>query len=419
MSRRLAIRMFMLFILFTVGACWVYADQIVDFSHIPEIDNGPSPEGGTIRIELEELWRAGGDDDDYFFGAIGDCLLDENGNFYFLDRQLCEVSVYSPTGERLRTLSGQGEGPGEITDPMDIFFYPGGDVGITHRAAGEVTRLSRDGTPQTSYHLSSSKGEPLAHVRIRQVNVSGENFVLCAHQRRRTDTLNDTERFLSIFSPTGVEGIKLINNTKQGFNFEELSYHEGNTYFVDRSGWTTDARGRIYIAPERNRYLIHVFNPDGTALRAITREFTPPLRTEAEKQKITDGQTLDINGGQIQLNTEIEEREAAIVKLRIDRDGLLWVKHSHSKRDQTGGAFLTYDRFSPEGRFIDQVEIICQGDPKQDQLHCLSNDYFIMLRGIVGAFDSFTANFNSDSEEDQPDELDEPRPLEVICYRRK
>ncbi|MFC1572921.1 hypothetical protein ACFL6M_04905 [Candidatus Eisenbacteria bacterium] len=396
----------------------VVAGQLVDFSAVPRTDNGASPAGPIVRIELEELWRAGGDNDDDFFGVIGDCLRDEAGNFYLLDRQLCEISVYSPTGKRLRTMSGQGEGPGEVDDPNDFLFMPDGSLGIVHRAPGEIVRLDPDGTPLSSYRLSNENGEPLGHVRLRQANVSGENLVICANKRRRSNKLSDHERFLSIFSGAGVEGLKLINNTKQGFDFEERSYTERYIYFVDRGGWTTDAAGRIYIAPERNQYLIQIFNPDGSPLRAITREFTSPLRSSEEKKKVEAGLTMTFNGEQVKLDADIEQRQQTISKLRVDSDGIIWVQHSRSKLDLDDGVFIRYDRFDLKGQFVDQVEIHCAGDSVQDQLHCLSGDYFILLRGITSAYDAYYAEFNAPEETTAEDDGD-IEPLEVVCLRRK
>jgi hypothetical protein len=68
-------------------------------------------------VQLEELWRVGGEDGELLFGAIVGTTTDPDGNVYLLDHHLKHVEVISPDGEHLRTLSGEGDGPGEIRNP--------------------------------------------------------------------------------------------------------------------------------------------------------------------------------------------------------------------------------------------------------------------------------------------------------------
>jgi len=78
------------------------------------IADGP-PEQGTVSLELEEMWRVGGEDGEPLFGRILDVLADPAGNILILDNQLCQVVVLSPDGEHLLDQGGPGEGPGEPT----------------------------------------------------------------------------------------------------------------------------------------------------------------------------------------------------------------------------------------------------------------------------------------------------------------
>ncbi|MCH7549062.1 MAG: DUF1800 family protein [Candidatus Krumholzibacteriota bacterium] len=80
------------------------------------IENPESPVE-EVRIELEELWRRGGEDDDILFGRVGQVLSDKSGEIYLLDTQLSEIVVLSASGEYLRTIGREGEGPGEFERP--------------------------------------------------------------------------------------------------------------------------------------------------------------------------------------------------------------------------------------------------------------------------------------------------------------
>ena len=61
------------------------------------------------RIEMQELWRLGGesDDENEFFGVIADIQIDKDGNVYLLDGQLNVVKV---TLVRISVLTKRGNG---------------------------------------------------------------------------------------------------------------------------------------------------------------------------------------------------------------------------------------------------------------------------------------------------------------------
>ena len=122
------------------------ADQ-ADNLDVPVIHNPAAPPGGVEVVQLEEMWRAGGEDGDEIFGKIFRADADEQGNVYLVDTQLSEVPVFSPDGERIKTLSREGEGPGETREPVDMLLLPDGSVGILQRFPGKVVRIDRDGTP--------------------------------------------------------------------------------------------------------------------------------------------------------------------------------------------------------------------------------------------------------------------------------
>lgn len=102
------------------------ASEEIMVDGIPHVRNGEVPREGTVTLTPQELWRAGGEEDEHFFGVISAALADSAGNIYLLDRQLSEVAVYSSDGRFLRTLSREGEGPGEVRRPVDMLWMPTG-----------------------------------------------------------------------------------------------------------------------------------------------------------------------------------------------------------------------------------------------------------------------------------------------------
>ena len=99
-------------------------------------------------MELEEIWRIGGEDDeDVLLGIITRALVDEEDNIYLLDQQLSEVQVFSSDGEYMKTLGREGSGPGEVTRPGDFLFMPDGTLGLVQIFPGKIVKVDLNGVP--------------------------------------------------------------------------------------------------------------------------------------------------------------------------------------------------------------------------------------------------------------------------------
>ena len=127
------------------------AGETVLVDGIPHVMNPATPRDGVQTLDLQEQWRTGGEDDEIFFGVVTNAISDDEGNIYLLDMQLSEVQVYSPAGEQFKTLSREGEGPGEIQRPADLLFMPDGSLGIVQMFPGKVVKIDLDGNPAGSF----------------------------------------------------------------------------------------------------------------------------------------------------------------------------------------------------------------------------------------------------------------------------
>ena len=146
----------------------------------PHRENSDAPRDGVVTYRLDEQWRVGGlDDEENLFGVITQVLTDDDGNVYLLDQQLSEVAVLSPEGERIATLSREGDGPGESRRPNDMFFLPDGNIGMIQIFPGKIVQIDREGNPAGNFPFQS--GDPTAgagfSVLVRGKSLGG-NIVL-------------------------------------------------------------------------------------------------------------------------------------------------------------------------------------------------------------------------------------------------
>ncbi len=120
--------------------------EVVD--GVPHVMNGRTPTGGVQALRMNELWRVGGEDDEeILFGLTPKACADGKGQVYVLDSQLSQVLVFTPDGEFSHTLYGEGDGPGEVRQPRDMFVLEDGRVGALQSFPGTTVLLDDKGLP--------------------------------------------------------------------------------------------------------------------------------------------------------------------------------------------------------------------------------------------------------------------------------
>jgi len=160
---------------------------------------------------------------------------------------------------------------------------------------------------------------------------------------------------------------------------------EKKNYFPSHERWDIDDQGRVLAAAERNEYLINVYAKDGPLAFSFGRDYQPWKRTGKQKQKIRDALTVIRDGERIEIETVVEDNDAAIAELHVLTNGEIWVLTSRSQREQAEGILLEFDVFDAEGAFIRQVALAMEGDPDEDRLFFLGDDRLALVRGAVQA----------------------------------
>ena len=76
-------------------------------------------------LQLEEIWRIGGEEDqENLLGVVDKVLADDEGNVYLLDIQLTEVQVFSPKVSICTAWAGPAKGRGKSGAPPTWCFCP-------------------------------------------------------------------------------------------------------------------------------------------------------------------------------------------------------------------------------------------------------------------------------------------------------
>lgn len=380
---------------------------------VPHVRNGAAPAGGSEDLQLEEIWRVGGDDDeDVLLGIVTRVLLDAKGNLYLLDQQLSEVKVFSPAGELLRTLGRQGDGPGEVSNPGDVVLMPDGTIGLVQIFPGKIVKLKQDGTPAGDFNPDTGAATAGGFLALVNCRGAGGNLVLSGIRISMDQATGKQTRnyFVRRYGADGKQLAEYIDKEvtwdfSAGFKFREID----NDFIWWRMDVAPD--GRLIVCEPRYDYALSVYAPDGRLEKVIDREYESWPRNALVRERyqgIMEAQLRQFPPGTAM---EVEDREQDVEDLRVAADGTIWVLPSRQMFEPAPGTFATYDVFTPDGRFARQVRVHCPGDPSRDRLIFAGDDRVIQ---VTGFWDAVMAASGGGGKDDA-----EAVPMEVICYRMK
>lgn len=378
---------------------------------VETIDNPAEPAGGLVKITPTELWRVGGEDDEIFFGTVGAVRMAADGSLYVLDSQLSQAQVYSPTGEYLRSMGAEGDGPGEFRNPNDMFLAGDGNLCVLQGFPGKIVELTPEGLPAGVNSYSYGEGNPGQFTVLIRGLADGPGLLLGGIRMSfGGGSLSNQTYFLSRCDRQGKQTQALVEKPV-AIDYADLEMNEGNSDFPwSRMGVGND--GRIFVGIPRNEYAISVFSPDGTLERVIRRSYKSVVRTEEEKQVARRIQkAIGANYPTPVKRIVVEDTVPDISQMHVMADGRLWIETGAGSRDVPDGCWLVLDVFSPEGRFEKQVALTGDHDGTRDSFTLLPDGRCVVVTGALDAW------LNQMGAVEETVDENEGHTLEIICYQ--
>jgi len=373
---------------------------------VTTVTNPETPAFGELQQEMEELWRRGGDDDEeIFFGTISEFLHDTDGNIYLLDGQLSEIQVFDPSGELLRTVGRQGEGPGEFQNGADMFWAPNGQIGVVQAWPGKVVMITPDGDPGLTFALPYRGGGGFQSV-TRGAG-AGDRMVLAGTAWARDGEQQMQFAYLKAYDTAGNELAHFVETSRET-NFGNYEFIE-EEYVDFQRRWAVAPDGRVAAALSFDDYRLTVWNPDGSVDRIIERPDYPEIkRTGDEKdrfQSIYDAFTRWNRGSTFRVSDHFQ----AVEQIFFREDGTLWVQSGAQRWRAADGVFTSFDVYDPEGRFLQRVDLIADADPKEDGLFFAGDRAYV----VTDLFNALVARMGGDNNEDVDLEAE---PVTVVSF---
>jgi hypothetical protein len=375
-----------------------------------QVMNPANAAKGSETLELKELWRVGGyDDEEVLFGVITDIIAGRDGNFYMLDSQLNEVQVYSPGGEYLRTIGREGEGPGEFRGAFNIALLPNGNIGVLQAFPGKIVALTPGGEPADDFQLAANE-EDAGFKMLFLARNAGDQLAVVYALTQPSESGFTQRNVASLFDSEGGNE-RQLHSQDASMNAADAVFAE-TEWDVFRNRWTSGSDGRVYSAVNFGEYNINVWNPDGKLSHVIHREYSTHKRSAEQSERVLEiyeGFTRQIPFPNIKYT--IEPNWNPIQTINALDDGTLWVQTSRGAWDVGEGELGGFDVFDKDGKLVRQVVLKGQGNPQADGYFFVKDRLFV----VTDWLDALMALQGGAGAAEDADE--EAAPMEIICYQ--
>lgn len=367
------------------------------------IRNTETPQTVPGNFALTELWRRGGDDDDLIFGITGRIITDNASQTYVLDTQLSVIHVFNIAGEHIRIIGGEGDGPGEFRLAGDLFFTPGGNVGVAQLWPSKILQMTPGGDPLSSLAMPTLGGIQLT---VSMARLAGDHLVIGGNVSKKDAEVLIRTTFIRSLAESGDASVAYFEMDNV-VDMSKLTFLETD---IDGVGthWALGNDGRVYCPTSWDKYLVTVWNADGTRNRIIEKEYKPLTRTRDDHDRLSRTTTMWINGHEASFETQKYSRTVRDVYPRPD--GSLWVLSDRGSRVRADGFIAQFDEFDAQGRFVRMVNLSGDADLFEDGFY-INDDFVYIVKGLTAAKTSLHA---ADEEQGAEAEADA---LMVVCYR--
>jgi hypothetical protein len=374
---------------------------------VVNVTNPATPADGKSTLTPQELWRAGGDDDEeIIFGVLSDVAVDAQGNLYALDAQLSQISVFDRDGNFLRTIGREGEGPGEFRRAGQLFVTPEGKIGVAQMMPGRIVLLTPDGKPGGTFPMPEVAGGGMQ--MLWDVGAAGRSVVVGLGSFAQNDNKLTRTSALQILSPDGTVRGKLAEKSSvddmANMNFDEKT--------ARRPVWSASADGKIFVNDAFDAYEIKYYGADATLARVATREYTHRARSKEEMEENKPRMMMRGDRGNRTFESKASPTDPDVLAMFAREDGTLWVLSSKGARDLPKGTLARFDVFDASGHFVREVTVQGDGGYAQDGI-VLVDDRLVVLKGLRSAQRAMYAAMDPNAKQSD----DDAEPMSIVCYR--
>lgn len=363
-----------------------------------------------VTLEFEEQWRTDPYSDEYLMGNINDVVVDDEGNFYFLDSQLQEVFKFDAEGHYLATVAHEGEGPGELSQTWQIDYWPPDALILPRAFPPKIIRLAEDGTPLEELHIYRHEGDD-TQASVGTVRAAGDRAVVGGSLFSFSEDGASSTRWIGVIDREG-RVLHEFDSRQQEISSDPLHqvFDEGEEFWA-WNRWTVSPEGAVFCAPDREQWTIERYDLEGDLVATFRRDIEARPRTDDEIVELKDSRTFVFNGQKAETTYKLLDTEPPIDQLAFV-DGHLWVWHNPADGTLPDGVWRRASVLTPDGELVEEVDLAVDYDPDLDDVRILPDGRVMVIENGVAANQAALAAFGLEQDES----LADAEPAEIVIY---
>lgn len=242
--------------------------------------------GMKMRMVFEEELSIGAaeGDENYMFGSQVYLNADDEGHFYVTDWDRKAVKKYDSDGRYLKSIGGEGQGPGEFQNITKVMFDFEGNIYLNDVAQYRISFLSKEGNYLRQIKVPSS---------FEMVTINSKGFFIAQITDIKEEEFNQkSDRVIGLFDNKFnlVKEFIRIHEVFRGLSrrdensiAEFFANHLSDTAFKPDVSYVLDKKDFIYLGYPEN-YEIKVYSPEGKLIKIIQRDYEPLKINEKQKE---------------------------------------------------------------------------------------------------------------------------------------
>ncbi len=237
------------------------------------------------------------------FGRIASVAFDADGYLFILDSRAGHIVVIDPAGEFVRTISSEGEGPGELRRPSSLIMFRDGRVGVRDFGNQGVALFSREGDFLETFRIDQDGATPSGSLRAMpdhsliaassRVSFSPEGVMEREERRPITRFRLDGTRDLFYEAWAGLPAETRVDEAEAGN--VQIQVEAGEAFPLPLQVAVL-RDGRVAIADSIG-YRVKLLDPSGTVVSTLERSVPPVVVTPAIEQAERERRLANLEAG--------------------------------------------------------------------------------------------------------------------------
>jgi len=285
----------------------------------------------------------------HMFYLLTDMDADSHGNIYVLDSEDVNIKVYDKKGRFSKVISRKGQGPGQLSNPIDIYVDDKDLLYVCDSGNNRISIFNEQGDFVRSINFNEySAGKiiginPLGGIILRVDKTSLESSMSFITRTYFINMYSDRFDFKKNLYSVSVPIMQHFRKGEKGIALS-IPYQK-------ELCWTLDSSGNVYIG-ESQTYEIQVFSPLGKQIRRIEKEYEqskvskPDIENYVKDQFQFDKKERTFWSTTIKQKLRFPEHKPVFKKIFFAEDRLFVLRSENGNKER-----LFFDIFDSEGRY--------------------------------------------------------------------